>query len=310
MNQANVVLVTNVGWGFGRAAALSYGQAGFDVVCADRDVDLASKTAAEIEELGGQAIPIQADMTTQIDVQNAFGKVFEIFGDLGGVVHVASHESRTALRDLSEGEFNELISENVRSTFLTLKVAARYLDSAWIVLVSPPSNATEPHMLGVRGAITRMATGFESRYEKLRVNVVVPSRSASDPKHDAALVRSVRYLSSSDASGISGQRLYVELPAPPLVTEALLPEVRAALDSNVRQDDLEASLYDDELDNELTFHEDLDSDDTDEAADTDESDYDASYDTYYRQNVSLTYEAEKLAAVNFTTDKAESRDDD
>ena len=316
MNQANVVFVTNVGWGFGRAAALSFGQAGFDVVCADRDVDLASKTAAEIEELGGQAIPIQADMTTQIDVQNAFNKVFEIFGDLGGVVHVASHESRTALRDLSEGEFNELLSENIRSTFLTLKVAARFLDSAWIVLVSPPKNATEPHMLGVRGAITRMATGFESRYERLRVNVVVPSRSASDPKHDAALVRTVRYLSSHDARGISGQRLYVELPPPPLVTESLLPEVRAALDSNVRQDDLEASLYDE--DEFLDNAEEVLLERADAAADADyASSYEDDEDTFYKRDASLdyedgsredgSYEDDALASVNLAPGAASRR---
>lgn len=244
MATTSVVLVTNVGGGFGRAVALSFGQADYHIVCADRDVDLASKTAAEIEELGGQAIPIQADMTTQVDVQKAFNKVFEIYGTVGGVVHVASQESRTALRDLSEAEFAELIDENVRSTFLTLKFAARYLDKAWIVFVSPPRSAREPHMLGVRGAITQMTAAFETRYADLRVNVVVPSRGASDPKHDAALVRSVRYLSSEDAEGVSGHRLYVELPPPPRAVESLLPEVRAALDDNVRQDDLEASVFD------------------------------------------------------------------
>lgn len=247
-DQASVVLVTNVGQGFGRAIALSYGQAGFDVVCADKDVDLASKTAAEIEELGGQAIPIQADMTTQMDVQNAFNKVFEIFGELSGVVQVAASESHTPFRELTEGEFNELYFENVRSTFLTLKMAARLLEDAWIVIVSPPKSATEPHMLSVRGAITRMAAAFEKRNHTLQVNVVVPSRSASDPRHDAPLVRAVRFLGSSGTQGISGHRLYVELPPPPRVIEAMLPEVQAALDSSVRQDDLEASLYQNELD--------------------------------------------------------------
>lgn len=245
-DEASVVLITNVGQGFGRAIALSYGQSGFDVVCADKDVDLASKTAAEIEELGGQAIPIQADMTTQLDVLAAFNKVFEIFGDLSGVVHVASSESHTAFRELSEGEFGDLFVENVRSTFLTLKMAERLLEQAWIVLVSPPKSATEPHMLSIRGAMTRMAAGFEARNERLQVNVVIPSRAASDPKHDARLVRAVRFLGSSATLGLSGHRFYVALPPPPRVLEAMLPEVRAALDSSVRQDDLEASLYDED----------------------------------------------------------------
>lgn len=240
----SVVLVTNVGQGFGRAIALAYGQADYDVVCVDKDVTLASKTAAEIEELGGQAIPIQADMSVGIDVRNTFDKVFEIFGDLSGVVHVASFESNTYFGNLGEGEFSELIEENLKSTFLMLKMSARLLSDAWVVIVSPPRSATEPHMVAVRGAITRLVAGFEARFDTLNVNVAVPSRTASDPKHDAALVENVLYLGSR-STGLSGHRFYVTLPPPPKDIESLLPEVRAALDSSVRQDDLEASLYND-----------------------------------------------------------------
>jgi NAD(P)-dependent dehydrogenase (short-subunit alcohol dehydrogenase family) len=243
-SSVNIVLVTNVGQGFGRAVALAYGAADFDVVCADRDVDLASKTAAEIEELGGQAIPIQADMSVQLDVQNAFDKVFEIFGDLSGVVHVASAESPTPFRELSEGEFVELLDETLRSAFLVLKTTARFVDQAWVVLVAPSVTNHEPHMAAVRGSLSHLAAGFAARDDALRVNVVVPSRSAADPSHDAPLVKAVQYL-SLDGSGLSGQTVHVKLPPPPRFSESLLPEVRAALDETMNQEALEASLYDD-----------------------------------------------------------------
>ncbi len=298
----SVVLVTNVGQGFGRAIALAYGQADYDVVCADRDVDLASKTAAEIEEGGGQAIPIQADMTTQMDVQNAFEKVFEIFGDISGVVHVASFESHTRFRDLSENEFGELLDENVRSTFLTLKTAARLLNNAWLVLVSPPKSATEPHMVAVRGAITRMAAGFEARYDTLRVNVVVPSRPASDPLHDAPLVKSVRYLGSDEAVGLSGHRFYVTLPPPPRIIESLLPEVRAALDENVRQDDLEASLYDEDMEGELMLGEDGELDEDVEG----EDDYDSEYGLEDEGDPTEDDEAERYNALPSRLERSEN----
>lgn len=256
----SVVLVTNVGQGYGRAVALSYGKAGYDVVCADRDVDMASRTAAEIEEAGGQAIPIQADISSLSDVKNAFDKVYEIFGDLSGVVHVASIYSQTRFRDLSDGEFDELVDEILRTTFLTLKTAARRLENGWMVLITPPKTAVEPHMVALRGAMTRMASGFEARYDNLRVNVIVPSRQASDPTHDAALVDAVNFFGSEAARGISGHRFYVELPPPPKVIESLLPEVRAALDENMGQEELEANHYDDGFEdgsNEY-FTEDLD----------------------------------------------------
>jgi NAD(P)-dependent dehydrogenase (short-subunit alcohol dehydrogenase family) len=245
MGTASVVLVTNVGQGFGRAVALACGQGGHDVVCADRDVDLASKTAAEIEELGGQAIPIQADMTTHMDVLNAFHKVYEIFGDLNGVVHTASYGSQTAFHTLGESEFMELLEEDVKSSYLTLKVCAQVLREGWLVLVGPPESGDEPQMTAVRAALSGLVAGFGDRYERLRTNLVIPSRAASDPRHDAALIDSVLYLGSATAQGVRGQQLYIELPPPPRISESLLPEVRAALDSSVRQDDLEASLYDD-----------------------------------------------------------------
>jgi NAD(P)-dependent dehydrogenase (short-subunit alcohol dehydrogenase family) len=241
VDSANVVLITNVGQGFGRAIALSFGQADYDVVCADNDVDLASKTAAEIEELGGQAIPVQVDITTQLDVSSAFDKVYEIFGDLSGVIHVAATESLTMFDEVSEGELAELLNENLRSTFLLLKATARLLEDGYFVLVLPPTS--EPHMLAVRAAMTEMVRGFEKMYPHVRVNLVTPSRSASDPKHDAPLVKTVRYLASSASDGISGHELTVKLPTPPKVLESLLPEVQAALDTTVRQADLEASVY-------------------------------------------------------------------
>jgi len=234
MESAKVVLVTNVGGGYGRAVALAYGRSQYHVVCADRDVDLAAKTAAEVEELGGQAIPIQTDMTTQMDVLGAYHKVMEIFGALGGVVHLASQVSTTPFEDLAEGEFLELVAENVRSTYLALKAAARLLPGGWVVVVAPPTlGAVQMH--AVRGALREMVHGFRDRFAHPRVNLVLPSRSPSDPRHDQALVRAVRYLGSPDSTGVSGQVLDVELPQPPRIAENLLPEVRAALDLSVRQ---------------------------------------------------------------------------
>ena len=238
MESTRVVLVTNVGTGFGRAVALAYGRSGYHVVCADRDVDLAAKTAAEVEELGGQAIPIQTDATTQMDVLSAYHKVMEIFGAIGGVVHLATQSSTTPFEDLAEGEFSELMAENVRSSYLILKAASRLLGNGWVVLVAPPTEGSV-QMRAVQGALKELVEGFRHRFAYPRVNLVMPSRASSDPRHDQALVRAVRFLGSQESAGVSGQSVTVELPQPPRVTENLLPEVRAALDTSVRQSDEE-----------------------------------------------------------------------
>ncbi|HEX7041105.1 MAG TPA: SDR family NAD(P)-dependent oxidoreductase [Trueperaceae bacterium] len=257
MERARVVLVTNVGQGFGRAVSLAYGRAGYHVVCADRDVDLASKTAAEVEELGGQAIPIQADMTTQMDVLTTYQKVLEIFGALGGVVHVAEHVNTTPFENMAEAEFFEVMVEDLRSSFLVLKTAARLLSVGWVVIVAPPA-LDSVQMHAVQGALARMVTGFRERFKFPRANLVVPSRLSSDPLHDQALVRAVRYLGSPESAGVSGQIVDVDLPEPPRVAEALLPEVRAALDDKVRQDEEYDYAWEYSVDDESPYEEEED----------------------------------------------------
>jgi len=245
------VLVTGVGQGFGRAIALGWGRAGYDVVCADRDVELASKTAAEVEESGGQAIPIQIDVTVTMDVRHAFTKIDELFGRLEGVVHVASRSSSANPLALTDNEFTELVDDTLRSSQLILRTAARSLQRSWVVIVAPPTSADAPQNAMVRGGLARLAAAFGARSDALRVNVAVPSRSASDPVHDARLVDAVLFLGGEDAEGLRGLELAVDLPPPPRVVERLLPEIQAALDDRVRQDDLEADLWserDDEAD--------------------------------------------------------------
>ncbi|MBA2666465.1 MAG: SDR family oxidoreductase [Trueperaceae bacterium] len=299
METARVVLVTNVGQGFGRAVALSYGQAGYDVVCADADVDLASKTAAEVEELGGQAIPVQADVSAQLDVRGAFAKVNEIFGALGGVVHVACQVSQTPFARLTDGEFAELLRADVTSTYLVLRETARQFAPAWVVIVTPPRASERPQMAAVHGAITSMASAFTGadvphRREVLlhsdlgapepassgrpRVNVVIPSRGPSDPRHDARLANTVRYLGSAASRGVSGTTITVELPPPPRLVETLLPEVQAALDDTLRQDDRGNDRDDFDFDDEAAAEPDGSDghrDDFDDFDDLDDDGYDA-----------------------------------
>ena len=277
-HSVKVIVVSNAGKGFGRSIALAYGSAGYDVVCIDDEVDLASKTAAEIENQGGKAIPIQADVSSSMDVRKAFDKIFELFGSFDGIVHVASFENKSRFISLTESEFAEVVGKGLKSSFLVLRSAARFLEDVWLVLVTPPKSAKEPHMVASRGAIVELSKSFKDRYPNLRINVITPSRPASDATHDAILVENVRYLSSA-SSGLSGHHLEVELPPPPKVIESLLPEVQAALNDDVRQSDLEAGLYelsdeeDDFLgDDELNDFDDFDDELTGSSLDADGND--------------------------------------
>lgn len=281
MARGGIVLVTGVGQGFGRSVALGWGRSGYDVVCADRDVGLAARTAAEVEEVGGQAIPIQTDITAAMDVRDAFAKVGELFGELEGVVHVASRSSSTHPSRLTDSEFHELTHETLLSSHLVLRTAARVFDEGWVVIVGPPTSASAPQNRMVRAGLEGLMAGYDAASSSLRANLILPSRPAAGPRHDARLVEAALFLGGDSAAGVRGATLRVDLPPPPRASERLLPEIQAALDDRIRQgdldddgfDDLEAGfLDDDETDDETDLDGDVDGDgdvDADFDADTD-----------------------------------------
>ena len=244
-NIVNVVLVTSSGAGFGKYIAKAFARERYDVICVDKDVELASRTAAEIEEESGRAIPLQADMALQLDVRKTFDVVAEIFGGISGIIHVNDVESQSLFQELSESEFSELVNGNIRSTYHLLKRASHPLSRCWVSLVGPPSYLNEPHMYAIQGALEYMARGFALNYPEVRVNLLIPSRAASDEAHDSPLIDNILHL-ADDKHGLNGHVFRVKLPPPPNVNEAMLPEVQAALDTSVRQIDLEDSIYDDD----------------------------------------------------------------
>ena len=281
MNDGGVVLVTGVGQGFGRAIALGWGRAGFDVVCADRDVALASKTAAEVEEVGGQAIPLQFDVAVPLDVRPAFDKIDELFGRLDGVVHVASRGGDGDAATLADGAFGELVDEVLRSSHLVLRNAGRRMAGGFVLVVGPDAASDEPHDAMTRAGLAALVRAYVPRLRALRLGLLTPSRPASDPHHDAPLVDAALFLGGAGGAGLPGATLDVTLPPPPRRMERLLPEVRAAL-GDVDLDDDPDPDEDDDAGDDDAFGDDgddaLDPWDDDAAIDDPDDDPDAPFD--------------------------------
>ncbi|MGQ9735745.1 MAG: SDR family NAD(P)-dependent oxidoreductase [Thermaceae bacterium] len=214
--EGRVVMVTGAGQGYGRAIAHGYGRNGATVVVVDREVELAAGVASEVEAMGGTAIPIRGDMSVGLDVATTFEKVDELFGLLDGIVHVTSAESKTPFVDLLEGEFYDLIAQDVKSSLFVLQQGLKHLaGDGFVTLVLPPLARTEPHVLAVRKAVEGLIEGASRTFPGVRVNGLVPSRDPVEEEHDQALVRAALGLGSMVSEGIRGVVLEVHLHEPP-----------------------------------------------------------------------------------------------
>jgi NAD(P)-dependent dehydrogenase (short-subunit alcohol dehydrogenase family) len=117
-----VAFVTGAANGIGRATALAFAREGANVVVADISEQGNQETARMIEELGGRAIAVRCDVTRGEDVKAALDKAIEVFGHLDVAFNNAgSEQAITATADLTEEEWDRIVSINLRSVFLCMK---------------------------------------------------------------------------------------------------------------------------------------------------------------------------------------------
>jgi NAD(P)-dependent dehydrogenase (short-subunit alcohol dehydrogenase family) len=117
-----VAFVTGAASGIGRVTALAFAREGASIVVADIDQQGNQDTASMIEDRGGQTLAVSCDVTSGEDVQAALTKTVERFGRLDYAFNNAGAEQQPKpTADITEEEWDRIITINLRSVFLCLK---------------------------------------------------------------------------------------------------------------------------------------------------------------------------------------------
>src|SRR4051794_27250975 len=116
-----VAFVTGAANGIGRAAALAFAREGASVVVADVSEQGNQETARMIEGVGGRALAVRCDVTGSEDVTAALEKTIEAFGRLDFAFNAGIEQPVTAAADITEAEWDRIISVNLRGVFLCMK---------------------------------------------------------------------------------------------------------------------------------------------------------------------------------------------
>lgn len=178
-----VALVTGGGTGIGRAAALELAHRGATVVVAGRTATKGEETVRLIEQAGGKAHFIQADVTVEADVKNLVETLLERFGRLDVAFNNAGIMGQGGpLTEMSETDFDQVLSSNLKSVWLSMKYELPALLKQGGSIVNnasmaggvglPDMSAYAASKHGVEG-LTR-AAAIEYAKTGVRINAVSP----------------------------------------------------------------------------------------------------------------------------------------
>lgn len=122
-----VAIVTGGGQGCGKAYCLAFAEEGVRVVVADINAESAQQTAREIQDKGGKALAVKADVSKWEDVSHMTEKVLEEFGQIDILVNNAGIRGLAPVEDIPDELWDRDLDVNLRGVFYCTKAVARHM---------------------------------------------------------------------------------------------------------------------------------------------------------------------------------------
>jgi NADP-dependent 3-hydroxy acid dehydrogenase YdfG len=152
-----VAFVTGASSGIGEATALELARLGAKVAIAARRRDRLDALAAQIGELGGEALVIEADVTDEVVARGAVESTVERFGRLDTVIANAGVMLLGPIEDAPVDEWERMLDLNLRGLLYTAHAALPHLLSA---AQAEPRNVADLVLISsVAGRVARLGSG-------------------------------------------------------------------------------------------------------------------------------------------------------
>jgi glucose 1-dehydrogenase len=120
------IVVTGGNSGIGKAIVLAMAAEGANVVVDYvAHEDATTQLIAQVEEAGGKAVGIEADITSSADLHRMIGKAVDTYGRLDVLVNNAGMETRQSLLDTTEADYEKVLAVNMKSAFFASQAAAK-----------------------------------------------------------------------------------------------------------------------------------------------------------------------------------------
>ncbi|MDM8000170.1 MAG: glucose 1-dehydrogenase [Dehalococcoidia bacterium] len=234
-----VALITGAASGIGRASALLFAKEGASVSVVDRALPGAQETVAVITKARGEAIAIEADVSSAADVERMIKRTVDTYGRLDILFNNAGISARTLAftADLSEEDWDAVLDTNLKSVFLASRLAIPIMIRQGGGVIVNTSSAqgigggplVSPYCASKAGIILLTKTmAAEYAKQNIRVNCICPGMTDTPmmsayfsslqmdfipqgrPGDPEEIARAALFLASDDASYVTGAFLPVD----------------------------------------------------------------------------------------------------
>ena len=120
--EGQVAIITGAGRGIGRAIALAYARAGAKLALAARSESDLEGSVAAVTELGGEAVAVRTDITSQFATERLARRTVERFGRIDILVNNAGNSGPIGpLQENNIEDWVNTVNVNLTGTFLTCR---------------------------------------------------------------------------------------------------------------------------------------------------------------------------------------------
>jgi len=241
--EGKVAIISGGARGMGAAEAKLFAREGAKVIICDVLENEGRQTEAEINEVGGDAVFVKLDVTSQDEWENAVNTAIERFGKLDILVNNAGIIVQSTIEDMTVELWDKVMDVNAKGVFLGTKTAIPHMKEAGggsIVNISSISGIVGQDNVNAgynasKGAVRIFTKAAAVQYakENIRVNSIHPGPIATpmtaegraDPERVALtldrtplgrygepeeVANAVLFLASDEASYVTGSEIVVD----------------------------------------------------------------------------------------------------
>ena len=196
--EGRTAIVTGARRGIGRAIALALAKEGANVTVGDISQEDCQKVVDEIEKMGRKGLAVKCDVTATPEVEDMVSKTVAKFGKVDILVNDAGIIAFKPFLELTDEEWDSIISVNLKGQFLCARAAAReMIKNKWGRIINIASISSGgcgiafpliAHYTASKGGVMALteALALELTSQGINVNAICPGAI------DTSMVQSIK----------------------------------------------------------------------------------------------------------------------